>query len=74
MGSLDKHYGDNASLDDMTRQSIEGFLAVQAGSGNASSGNTSSGTKAGGCRASPPASGSRASTTRCPGLTGEMPG
>lgn len=32
MGSLDKHYGDDASLDDKTRQAIEGFLTGQASS------------------------------------------
>ncbi|MEW6677694.1 MAG: diheme cytochrome c [Pseudomonadota bacterium] len=32
MSSLDKHYGDNASLDEKTRQAIESFLADQSGS------------------------------------------
>ena len=30
MGALDKHYGDNASLDDGTRQTIEDFLVRNA--------------------------------------------
>jgi hypothetical protein len=33
MASLDKHYGDNATLDDKTRRAIEGFLVRNAGSG-----------------------------------------
>jgi hypothetical protein len=32
MASLDKHYGDNASLDDKTRRVIEDFLVKNAGS------------------------------------------
>lgn len=32
MASLDKHYGDNASLDEQTRRAIEDFLARNAGS------------------------------------------
>lgn len=32
MASLDKHYGDNASLDEPTRRTIEDFLARNAGS------------------------------------------
>ncbi|WP_126446051.1 diheme cytochrome c [Sulfuricystis multivorans] len=32
MASLDKHYGDNASLDEPTRRAIEGFLIRNAGS------------------------------------------
>jgi len=32
MASLDKHYGDNAGLDDKTRRSIEDFLVRHAGS------------------------------------------
>lgn len=31
MAALDKHYGDNASLDDKTRRSIEDFLVRYAG-------------------------------------------
>ena len=31
MATLDKHYGDNASLDEMTRRAIEGFLVKHAG-------------------------------------------
>lgn len=31
MAALDKHYGDNASLDDKTRQTIEDFLVRYAG-------------------------------------------
>jgi hypothetical protein len=31
MASLDKHYGDNASLDDKARQAIEDFLVRHAG-------------------------------------------
>ena len=31
MASLDKHYGDNASLDDKTRRTIEDFLVKHAG-------------------------------------------
>ena len=30
MGALDKHYGDNASLDDKARQTIEDFLVKNA--------------------------------------------
>ena len=33
MSSLDKHYGDNASLDDKTRQTIEVFLVKYASNG-----------------------------------------
>ena len=33
MARLDKHYGDNASLDVPTREVIEGFLVKQAGQG-----------------------------------------
>lgn len=33
MANLDKHYGDNASLDDKTRQAIEAYLVAHAGSG-----------------------------------------
>ncbi|MEW5787489.1 MAG: cytochrome C [Pseudomonadota bacterium] len=32
MGRLDKHYGDDASLDDKTRQAIEAYLVSHAGS------------------------------------------
>jgi hypothetical protein len=32
MASLDKHYGDNASLDDTTRKQIENFLVSNGGS------------------------------------------
>lgn len=32
MGGLDKHYGDNASLDEKSRRQIEEFLARHAGS------------------------------------------
>lgn len=32
MRSLDKHYGDNASLDEKTRQQLEDFLVRHAGS------------------------------------------
>ncbi|MDI6750543.1 MAG: diheme cytochrome c [Rhodocyclaceae bacterium] len=32
MASLDKHYGDNASLDEPTRRTIEAFLVRNAGS------------------------------------------
>lgn len=32
MSSLDKHYGDNAGLDEKTRRAIEDFLARNAGS------------------------------------------
>ncbi|MCX8086556.1 MAG: diheme cytochrome c [Rhodocyclaceae bacterium] len=32
MRSLDKHYGDNASLDEKTRQQLEDFLVKYAGS------------------------------------------
>lgn len=32
MAKLDKHYGDNASLDDRSRRSIEDFLVRNAGS------------------------------------------
>lgn len=32
MAGLDKHYGDNASLDDKTRRSLEDFLVRYAGS------------------------------------------
>lgn len=31
MARLDRHYGDNASLDEPTRRSIEGFLVKHAG-------------------------------------------
>lgn len=34
MSSLDRHYGDNASLDPKTRRSIEDFLVRNAGSGD----------------------------------------
>lgn len=45
MASLDKHYGDNASLDDKTRQIIEDFLARNAGSAvKVGAGRTASGT------------------------------
>jgi nitrate/TMAO reductase-like tetraheme cytochrome c subunit len=33
MGNLDKHYGDNATLDEKTRRPIEDFLIRNAGSG-----------------------------------------
>lgn len=32
MNGLDKHYGDNAGLDEKTRQSLEEFLSKNAGS------------------------------------------
>jgi len=32
MANLDKHYGDNASLDDQTRRQIEDFLVKNSGS------------------------------------------
>jgi hypothetical protein len=38
MGSLDKHYGDNAALDDATRRTIESFLVRNAGSGRRTEG------------------------------------
>jgi hypothetical protein len=38
MNSLDKHYGDNASLDDKTRRAIEDFLVRNAGSGRRTEG------------------------------------
>lgn len=34
MSGLDKHYGDNAGLDEKTRQQIENFLVRNAGSGH----------------------------------------
>ncbi len=33
MGRLDKHYGDNAALDEATRKQLEDFLAKNAGTG-----------------------------------------
>ena len=33
MASLDKHYGDNASLDDKVRRELEDFLVRNAGAG-----------------------------------------
>lgn len=33
MGRLDKHYGDNAALDEATRRQLEDFLAKNAGTG-----------------------------------------
>lgn len=38
MTSLDKHYGDNATLDDATRRTIETFLVRNAGSGRRTEG------------------------------------
>jgi cytochrome c553 len=38
MSSLDRHYGDNASLDDATRRTIEDFLVRNAGSGRRTQG------------------------------------
>ena len=38
MADLERHYGDNASLDDRTRRQIEDFLVRHAGSGRRVSG------------------------------------
>lgn len=38
MTSLDKHYGDNASLDEATRRAIDDFLVRNAGSGRRTEG------------------------------------
>lgn len=38
MASLDKHYGDNAALDDRTRRAIGDFLERSAGSGRRTEG------------------------------------
>lgn len=38
MAKLDKHYGDNASLDDKPRQDIEAFLVAHGGAGKKTSG------------------------------------
>jgi hypothetical protein len=42
MASLDKHYGDNAGLDERTRQAIEGFLVRNAGGTKVGAGGTAS--------------------------------
>ncbi|HEX5392084.1 MAG TPA: cytochrome C [Rhodocyclaceae bacterium] len=38
MGNLEKHYGDNASLDEKSRRAIEEFLMRNAGSGRRTEG------------------------------------
>lgn len=43
MASLDKHYGDNASLDEKTRRTIEEFLTRNAGSGRRTEGASTGG-------------------------------
>jgi hypothetical protein len=43
MASLDKHYGDNAALDDKTRREIDAFLARNAGSGRRTEGASAGG-------------------------------
>jgi hypothetical protein len=43
MNNLDKHYGDNASLDESTRRTIETFLVRNAGSGRRTEGASPSG-------------------------------
>lgn len=43
MGTLDKHYGDNASLDEQTRQAIEDFLVRNAGSAKLGAGKAAAG-------------------------------
>jgi hypothetical protein len=43
MGRLDKHYGDNASIDEPTRREIEAFLVRNAGSGRRTEGAGSGG-------------------------------
>jgi cytochrome c553 len=43
MGNLDKHYGDNAALDEKTRRQIEDFLVRNAGSGRRTEGASSAG-------------------------------
>lgn len=40
MGALDKHYGDNASLDEPTRKAIEDFLVRNAGGSKLGAGGT----------------------------------
>ncbi|MFN6961809.1 MAG: diheme cytochrome c [Rhodocyclaceae bacterium] len=40
MHSLDKHYGDNASLDEKTRQQLEDFLVRNAGGAKIGAGRT----------------------------------
>ncbi|MFN3884747.1 MAG: cytochrome C [Rhodocyclaceae bacterium] len=40
MRSLDKHYGDNASLDEKTRQQLEDFLVRTAGGAKIGAGRT----------------------------------
>jgi len=40
MATLDKHYGDNASLDDKTRRSLEDFLVRNAGGEKVGAGGT----------------------------------
>jgi hypothetical protein len=43
MGTLDKHYGDNAALDEKARLQIEDFLVRNAGSGRRTEGASSGG-------------------------------
>ena len=67
MASLDKHYGDNASLDAKTRVILEDFLVRNAGKPEKSA-------LAGRRHASlTPRPGSSASTTKCRAPTGRTP-
>lgn len=43
MAHLDKHYGDNAALDEKTRLAIDGFLTRNAGSGRRTEGASAGG-------------------------------
>jgi hypothetical protein len=43
MANLDKHYGDNATLDEKTRRTIDEFLARNAGSGRRTEGANAAG-------------------------------
>lgn len=43
MASLDKHYGDNATLDEKTRKAIEDFLVKNAGGAKIGAGGTAQG-------------------------------